>query len=122
MVVSNVVALAVGIGLSILTVYLASTSQTAPVCGPGFCHPPPPPIMTPFAQIDPLVGLLSALPNGNGGTVLGSIGLIHHAFGLRVTLQDWQAFGIVAFVVSVILLLLTTRLIRAAPPWLSDGA
>lgn len=119
MVVSNVIALVLGIGLSIMTVYLTSTSQSAPVCGPRGCGPPHPPILTPFAQIDPLVALLSALPNGTGGTLLGSIGVIHHAFGLPVKLQLWEAYSILAAVSSVILLLLTTWLVRSAPRWLT---
>ncbi len=118
MILSNVVALILGIGLSIMTVYLVSTGQTAPVCGPNGCSPPHSPVMTPFAQIDPVVALLSALPSGTGGTLLGGIGIIHHAFGLHIKMPIWEAFTIVALVVSLLLLLLTTFLVRSAPRWL----
>lgn len=118
MILSNVVALLLGVGLSILTAYLVSVSQTVPVCGPNGCSPPPQPVMTPFAQIDPLVALLSALPNGTGGTLLGGIGVIHHAFGLPFRIPVWEAFSIIAVIVSLLLLALTTLLVRAAPRWL----
>jgi ABC-type transport system involved in multi-copper enzyme maturation permease subunit len=121
MVVSNVMALMLSVGLSLLTAYLFATSQRPPVCGPTGCQPPSQPVLTPFAQIDPLLGLLSALPNGSGGTILGGLGTIHHAYGLHLTLPLWEAFCIVGVALSVVLLLLTTLLIRGAPRWLAIG-
>jgi ABC-2 type transport system permease protein len=118
MILSNVVALLLGVGLSILTVYLVTAGQTVPVCGPNGCSPPPQPVMTPLAQLDPLVALLSALPNGTGGTVLGGIGIIHHAFGLPLRMPVWEGFSIIGTIVSLLLLALTTLLVRAAPRWL----
>lgn len=121
MVVSNVVALLLSVGLSLLVAYLVTTGQHGAVCGPGYCKAPPAPTLSPFAQIDPLVALLSALPNGTGGTILGGIGIIHHAFLLPLKLPLWEAYCMLAVVGSIGLLLLSTWLVRRAPRWLAGG-
>jgi ABC-type transport system involved in multi-copper enzyme maturation permease subunit len=122
MVVSNVVALMLGVGLSLLTIYLFSTSVSSGVIvrGPGPYHPPPQPTLTPLAQLDPLVALLSALPNGSGGSILGGrLATIHHAFGLPFTLDLWRAYVSLALVLTLLLLGATTLLVRFTPSWLS---
>ncbi|MDQ2744357.1 MAG: ABC transporter permease [Chloroflexota bacterium] len=121
MVVSNVIALMLSVGLSLLAAYLVGTSQHGSICGPRGCSPPPQPVLTPFAQIDPLVALLSALPNGTGGTLLGGLGVIHHAFGLHLKMQLWEAYCIIGPVASIVLLLLSALLVRNAPRWLTVG-
>jgi ABC-type transport system involved in multi-copper enzyme maturation permease subunit len=125
MIVSNVMALLLGVGLSLLAVYLQSTQQAQPYYGGG----PPPfgpngprsPALTPLAQIDPLIALLSALPTGNGDSVLSSdLSTIHHAFGFPLTVPLWEAFTVLTVGVTVLLLIASTLLVRRAPGWLSS--
>jgi ABC-2 type transport system permease protein len=52
--------------------------------------------LSPIAQIDPLIALLSVLPNGGNSTLLGSLGRIHHAFGLHRTIPMAEAFAILS--------------------------
>ncbi|HZU11307.1 MAG TPA: ABC transporter permease subunit [Chloroflexota bacterium] len=113
MVISNIVALAISVGIGLFTIYLEQ--PTRPQFGPNGPIVPP---LTPLAQIDPLIALLSALPNTTGGTVLDGIGQIHHAFGLHVTMPLWGAFCLLAILISAVLFLLTAALVRSSPRWL----
>jgi ABC-type transport system involved in multi-copper enzyme maturation permease subunit len=126
MIVSNVVALILTVGLSLLAVYLQTYGQpSAQVVqyGPGGPVTPPSPPLTPVAQIDPLVALLSALPGNTGGSLLGGLGTVHHAFGLPVQMPLWVAYSLLVAALSLLLLLATTFLVRHAvrlrPRWLS---
>jgi ABC-type transport system involved in multi-copper enzyme maturation permease subunit len=122
MIVSNVMALVLGVGISLLTAYLYSTQQSsrAFVGGPGIPYRPPQPTLTPLAQIDPLIALLSALPSGTGSTLLsGALGTVHHAFGLPLTLDLWRVYVILSLVLTLLLLAGTTLLVRYTPSWLS---
>lgn len=74
--------------------------------------PGTPPPLTPLAQVDPLLALLSALPDGSGGMVLGTLGLIRHAYGLPLRLALWQAYGLLSLALTLGLLLLATLLVR----------
>jgi len=115
MVVSNVISLTFTVGLSLLTVYLEATGQQA--AGPA--GSPATPSLTPLAELDPLLALLSALPNGNGGTILGGSGHVRHAFALPWDMQLWESYAWLAVTTSLVLFLVTAVLVRAAPPWLT---
>jgi ABC-type transport system involved in multi-copper enzyme maturation permease subunit len=121
MVMSNVVALFLGVALSLLTAYLFSTAATSAsfVQGPG-PYRPPQPTLTPLAEVDPLVAMLSALPNGSGSTLLnGNMATVHHALGLPFTLDLWRVYVGLALVLTLVLLGATTFLVRYTPSWLS---
>ncbi len=112
--VSMFIALALAVGLSLLTLYLQAPGQPSvlTLAGIPFQSVKPPSPLTPFAQFDPLVALLSALPNDAGGTLLGGLGTIDHAFGLPWQLPLWGAYALVAGPISVLLVLATTRLVQ----------
>ena len=118
MIVSNVLALLLGIGLSLLALYLENWGS--PVYGPRGLVPPPP--LTPLAELDPFAALLSALPGVTSGSQLGSLQIVHHAFRLPFTMHLWEAYFILALALSVALLLLTTLVVRFSPGWLSRTA
>ena len=124
MIVSNVVALAMGGAISLLALYLEDWGQQTfrPPYGPNGPTPVPLPSLTPLAQIDPLAALASALPDTGGGSFLGGLNPIHHAFGLHFTLDLWAAYALLATAVSILLIALTTLLVRAAPRWLDAGS
>lgn len=63
-------------------------------------------------QVDPLVTLLSVLPNGHDGTLLGGAWLVHHPFGL----PPWGVFSLLTLAVLILLTTLCTLLIRPGPP------
>jgi ABC-type transport system involved in multi-copper enzyme maturation permease subunit len=118
MVISSVISLALGVGLSLIAIYLEARSQiTGPTDLGSFASlPPDAPALIPLAQLDPLVALLSVLPNGNGGTLLGDLGSIHHAFGLPLLLPLWVAFAALSVVVTALVLALATLLVRGGLP------
>lgn len=121
-------ALLVVVGLSIVTVYLEAVNQLAPISLgslpflSGGAQSP----LTPVAQLDPLIALLSAVPSDSGGTLLGGLGKIHHAFGLPLTLKLWQAYLMLGIIISALLALATPRLAvapsRVRPLPLASGA
>ncbi|MGI8825129.1 MAG: ABC transporter permease [Chloroflexota bacterium] len=117
--VSILIALLLIGGLSLLALYLQSPSQIGVLTlgGLPFQTGNQPAPLTPLAQLDPLVALLSAVPAESGGTLLGGLGTIHHAFGLPWQLPWWEAYSVLAGLISLLLILGTTRLIRpgAAP-------
>jgi ABC-type transport system involved in multi-copper enzyme maturation permease subunit len=122
MIVSNVLALALGVGLSLLTAYLYSTAQATNTVSRGFGlsqGPPTDPNLTPLAQIDPLIALLSALPTGSGSTVLGDLGDIHYGLFFPKTIHLWQSYVFLSLVLTALLLVATTLLVRYPPAWLS---
>ncbi|MBV9280851.1 MAG: hypothetical protein JOZ41_12280, partial [Chloroflexi bacterium] len=120
MVISSVISLALGVGLSLIAIYLEARSQiTGPTDLGSFASlPPDAPTLIPLAQLDPLVALLSVLPNGNGSTLLGDIGSIHHAFGLPLLLPLWVAFAALSVAVTALVLALSTLLVRGGLPGL----
>jgi ABC-type multidrug transport system permease subunit len=120
MIVSIAVSLVLGVGIS-LAVIAAEVNADVGGLGvvgelgslpPGMAPLPPP------AQLDPVVGLLSALPAGGDGTMLGDLGTIHHAFGLPLVLQMWVAFLVLTLVIAAVLLGLSTALMRFGLPHL----
>ena len=117
-IVSIVVSLLLGVGLSLLVIYLeASPDATGlTILSELGSLPAQLPPLTPLAQIDPVVALLSALPNGNHESLLGGLGLIDHAFGLPLRLPLWGAFGLLTLAITVPLLALSTLLVRFQPP------
>jgi ABC-type transport system involved in multi-copper enzyme maturation permease subunit len=115
--VSMLIALLLTVGLSLLALYLQAPGQLGVLSLGGlpfqtFNQPSP---LTPLAQFDPLVALLSALPGESGGTLLGPLGTVNHAFGLPWQFPWWGAYTVLAVVTSLILILATTRLVRPAP-------
>ena len=68
--------------------------------------------MPPPAQLDPLVALLAALPADSGGTLLGGLGTIDHAFGLPWRLSWWGAYALLGAIISLLLILATIRLVQ----------
>ena len=121
--VSILIALLLTVGLSLLALYLQAPGQLGVVTLGSvpfqtFNQPSP---LTPLAQLDPLVALLSALPAESGGTLLGQLGTVHHAFGLPWQLPWWGAYTLLAGVISLVLILTTTRLVRPAARFSSRG-
>jgi ABC-2 type transport system permease protein len=64
--------------------------------------------ITPVVQVDPLVALLSVLPNGQDGTLIGDVGAVHPIFGLPL----WEVFGLLTLAILILLTALCTLLIR----------
>jgi ABC-type transport system involved in multi-copper enzyme maturation permease subunit len=120
-IVSNVVSMVLGLGLSLIVVYVESGQQTTAFSDlsqfASFSQNSSP--LPPVAEIDPLIALMSVLPSGHGGTVLGSLGTVQHAFGLPLRLPLWGAFGLCALAVSIALLGLSTVFVRRRAPWLA---
>jgi ABC-type transport system involved in multi-copper enzyme maturation permease subunit len=114
--VSMLIALLLTVGLSLLALYLQAPGQLGVLTlgGLPFQTTNQPSSLTPLAQLDPLVALLSALPAESGGTLLGGLGTVNHAFGLPWQLPWWGAYTVQAGVISLALLLVTTRLVRPA--------
>jgi ABC-type transport system involved in multi-copper enzyme maturation permease subunit len=120
-IVSVVVSILLGFGLSLLVLLVESEQQ-----GTGITIltqlgslPSDIPPLAPWAHVDPMVALLSTLPNGRGGTLLGRLGQVHHAFGLPWTIPLWAAFCLLSLAISVLLLALSSVLIHFGPPWLN---
>jgi ABC-2 type transport system permease protein len=113
-IVSNAVSVALGLGLSLIVDYAESGQQSSVFSDfsafTSLSQDTSP--LPPVAQIDPLVALVSVLPTGHGGTVLGDLGTVHHAFGLPLQLPLWGAFGLCALAMSVLLLGLSTLFVR----------
>src|SRR5947209_764973 len=81
---STLIALLLTLGLSFAVLYLQVPGQLGVLTlgGLPFQSLNQPSPLTPLAQLDPLVALLSTLPAESGGPLLGGLGTIHHAFGL----------------------------------------
>lgn len=112
--ISLLIALTLVIGLSLVILYLQApghpgllTLSSVPFQSGQSTAPLPP-----IAQMDPLLALLSALPSRSGGPLLGPPGVIHHAFGLPWRLPLWGAYSLIAGMISVVLVLITPRLLR----------
>ncbi len=118
-IVSNAISVALGLGLSLVVIYAESGQQVTAFSDfsqfTSLAQATSP--LPPIAQIDPLVALVSVLPTGHGGTVLGDLGTVHHAFGLPLQLPLWGAFGICALAVSVVLLSFSTLFVRRRATW-----
>jgi ABC-type transport system involved in multi-copper enzyme maturation permease subunit len=114
---STLIALLLAVGLSLLTLYLQSPSQPGVLSlgGIPFQSGTSPSPLTPFAQLDPLIALLSALPATSGGTLLGGLGTLHHAFGLPWKFPLWGAYTLLAGLISLLLVLLTVGVARERP-------
>jgi ABC-2 type transport system permease protein len=119
-IISNAISVALGLGLSLIVVFAESGQQVTAFSDfsqfTSLTQATSP--LPPVAQIDPLVALLSVLPTGHGGTVLGDLGTVHHAFGLPLQLPLWSSFGLCALVVSILLLGLSTLFVRRRASWL----
>lgn len=119
-IISNAISVALGLGLSLIVVFAESGQQVTAFSDfsqfSSLTQATSP--LPPVAQIDPLVALLSVLPTGHGGTVLGNLGTVHHAFGLPLQLPLWSSFGLCALVVSILLLGLSTLFVRRRASWL----
>lgn len=117
-IVSNAVSMALGLGLSLIVVYAESGQQTTAFSDfsqfTSLSQDSAP--LLPVAQIDPLIALISVLPTGHGGTILGDLGTVHHAFGLPWLLPLWGAFGLCAVVFSAALLVLASLGVRRRAP------
>jgi ABC-type transport system involved in multi-copper enzyme maturation permease subunit len=112
------IALSLAVGLTMLTVFLQAPGQTSIItlAGIPFQSSSPSATLTPLAQLDPFVALMSAVPAEAGGTILGGLGTIDHAFGLPWQLPLWAAFGVLSLVLSALLVLVTAVIIRP-PSW-----
>jgi ABC-2 type transport system permease protein len=123
MVASNLTALLLGIGVTLLTLYLQNWgSQSVQGFGPRGPISTSLPPLTPLAEIDPLVALASALPNQNGGSYLGGLNTVRHALLLPWSMPLWEVFTVLAVVLSVLMVAVTTLLVRSAPRWLRGGS
>lgn len=118
-IVSNVISVVLGLGLSLVVVYAESGQQTTAFSDltafTSFSQDSSP--LPAVAQVDPLIALVSVLPTGHGGTLLGNLGTVQHAFGLPLRLPLWGAFGLIALAGSVALLGLSTVFVRRRAPW-----
>jgi ABC-type transport system involved in multi-copper enzyme maturation permease subunit len=112
------VALSLAVGLTLLTVFLLAPGQPSIITlgGIPFQSSSPSATLTPFAELDPFVALLSALPAEAGGTILGGLGSIDHAFGLPWQLPLWGAYAVLAVLISALLVGVTTAIVRP-PSW-----
>jgi ABC-type transport system involved in multi-copper enzyme maturation permease subunit len=117
--ISMVVALTLTVGISLLALDLQSpatpgllTLGSIPFQSVQTLSP-----LTPLAHLDPLAALLSALPAETGGTLLGPLGTVQHAFGLPWELPLWGAFLLCAVLLSLVLILVTTRLVHHPIRW-----
>lgn len=133
MIVSNIVALFLGVGLTLFAGYLGGQTQTSQgyfgkvfVAGGGVIYRgggglvgPVQPTFTPVAQIDPVIAVISALP---GGMLSNRMNTVHHAFGLHWQLPIWGAYTVIALFTSVILFFATAFLVRSAPRWIAREA
>jgi ABC-2 type transport system permease protein len=106
LVLANTVALVLGFGLTVLTIFLQNWSKQATTGS----HAPE---LTPLAQLDPFVALASALPTSRGLSYLGHLGTINHAFGLLGTRPLWEAYSLLAVVISLVLIILTVLAARS---------
>jgi ABC-2 type transport system permease protein len=123
MVVSNLMALLLGVGITLLTLYLQNWgSQSTQQYGPRGPLPQSTPPLTPLAEIDPLVALASALPNQNGTSYLGGLNAVHHALLLPWSMPLWEAFTVLVVVLSGVMVAVTTLLVRSTPRWLRGGS
>lgn len=116
--VSLLVALALAVGLTCLAVYLQAPGEPSALTLaslPFQSYNTPVPL-SPLSQVDPVVALLSTLPAESGGTLLGDLGIVHHAFGLPWQLPLWGAYALLSAVLSLALLALATVLIRPRAP------
>lgn len=113
---SMLVALALTLGLSFVVLYLQAPGQLGVLTlgGLPFQTLNQPSALTPLAQLDPLVALLSALPSESGGSLLGGLGTIHHAYGLPLQLPLWGAYIILSVLISLALMFVTIRFVRRA--------
>lgn len=111
--ISMLVALALSVGISVVALYVQAPGQPGVLTLGSilFQSTNPPALLTPLSQLDPLVALLSALPSESGGTLLGPLGTVDHAFGLPWQLPLWGAYTIVAALVSLVVNLVTIRLV-----------
>jgi ABC-2 type transport system permease protein len=121
--VSMLLALLLIVGLSLVVLYLQAPGQIGVLTLGSLpfqtLNQPPP--LSPLAQLDPLVALLSALPDESGGTLLGGLGTVHHVFGLPWKLPLWGIYTVLAGVFSLMLVLVTTRLVRPVARFKSRG-
>jgi len=117
MMVSSVVTLALALGLSLAVIIPEIGPQSRGLTalgGLGSLSASSP--LTPLAQLDPVVALLSVLPDGNHGTVLGGPGSLYHVLGLPASLSLWESFAVLSVAIDVVLLSLSIALIRIRPP------
>jgi ABC-type transport system involved in multi-copper enzyme maturation permease subunit len=114
LIVSSMVSLALGVGLSLLILTLEAGSQESvlTILSDLGALPADLPPLTPLAQVDPLMALLSVLPSGGDGTLLGDLGSIDHAFGLPLRLPLWGAFDLLTVAISIVVLALSSLLVR----------
>lgn len=113
----TMVALALVVGLSLVALYGEANAQLGPISigsvpflAGGSTAP-----LSPLAQLDPLIALLATLPGDSGGSLLGGLGIIHHAFGLPWRVSLWGAYLVLATVISLLLTLLSIRLAESSP-------
>ena len=113
--VSMLIALALTVGLSVLTLYQQSPGQVGilTVGGVAFNSGDTPSPLAPFAQCDPLMAVLSALPADGGGSLLGPVSTINHAFGLQWQLPLWGAYCLLSGLISLVLILAASRFAHA---------
>jgi len=116
--ISMLIALALAAGLSLLTLYLQAPGQPGALtlAALPFQTGNAPAPLPPAAQLDPLVALLSALPAETGGTILGGLGTIDHAFGLPWQVPLWGAYALLGVVISLLLIPLSAALARRPGP------
>lgn len=119
MVASNLMALLLGVGITLLALYLQNLGAQA---GPGSAAGQRAPPLTPLAEIDPLVALGSALPSQNGGSYLGGLNTVTHALLLPWSMPLWEVFTYLVLVLSAVMVMVTTLLVRSAPRWLHEGS
>jgi ABC-type transport system involved in multi-copper enzyme maturation permease subunit len=113
-IIANLVTLVLALGLSLLEVFLQVLFRH-----PQYGSTVP---LSPFAQVDPFIGLYSALPNPSGGYYLSNLDWVHHSFIFFGTIPEWEAYSIVTFVISCCLIGLASFFARSRTRWLSRGA
>jgi ABC-type transport system involved in multi-copper enzyme maturation permease subunit len=121
---SMLIALLLTVGLSLLVLYLQVPGQfgvmsVAGVPFQSFNQPAP---LSPLAQLDPLVAVLSTLPADSGGPFLGGLGIVHHAFGLPGQVPLWAVYIVLAAIISTLLTFATVQLTQSTPLFRPGGS
>lgn len=107
-IVSNVIALLLSGGLTLLVLYgenwnIARISAGASVSSSA---------LNPLAQLDPVVALAAALPGDAGSSYLGGVAATTHVLGLPIVVPLWEAYCMVAAALSVVFFLDAVALVR----------
>jgi ABC-2 type transport system permease protein len=111
-IVANVTSLVLALGFSIIEIFLQGAMRSSSGRWPA---------LSPLAQLNPVVALLSALPKQGGGSYLGQLNWVHDSFLIFGTIPYWESYAIVGSVLACALTLLAAYFAQSRTRWLSRG-